>query len=160
VKTLGEKASAAKTAIFDKIAEDIKKSKEGKPLSPNSFVAYQQEIMYAHVADVLGDEELTPEKIKSAISLYDLGKFKPGKESAEAKKTLDKLLSPEIKEKLIAAGIRIDFMGGTDGTDHQLMKSKEWHDEKVTAFDKLVAFDSAGHLNPPLTADNKTEVGL
>ncbi|MDA1060253.1 MAG: hypothetical protein O3B47_00475, partial [bacterium] len=161
----GKHCTAAKkemiTAIIDGISD-----KDENVSSPEALMkeakAYEEAILMGHVADVVKDVtytdeagkehtvEMTPEKIKNAIRLYDLGEYKTTDEG-EAKAILNKLADLKIP------GVKIDFMGGTDATEHKLKRSKTYHKNKAAAFATLRAFHPA-KLNINLTEEQLAKI--
>lgn len=106
---------------------------------------FEEDIALSHVADVIGlaaeSAEKAVEQIKGALRYYELGEYKKYYPNKEAEELLTKILDAK------PPGLQIDYLGGTDGTDHRLMKDKDWHKAKADAFEKLLAFNTAGKLS-------------
>lgn len=99
----------------------------------------QSEIILSQIADILKQEsklEVTNEEIREAAYNYALGKYRNGKANEKSKKILKAII--KHKDILEAHGIKIAFSAGTDGTEHELVKNKQWHKEKAAALHTLL----------------------
>lgn len=84
--------------------------------------------------------EESPEDIKNALRHYDSGRHENehSQESEKAKEILDKIQKAKQKGKLKETAF--DYMGGTDGQEHQAVKSESYHERKAAALQTLIAF--------------------
>ncbi len=103
-----------------------------------------QKEVYTRAAEILNDPEITAENIASAVANYEPGMHDNGVESKNYKNIISKLIAN--KDKLQEAGINIDFLGGTDGMRHKLIKDAGWHENKAAALTKLLEIQAAGNL--------------
>lgn len=138
----GKYCKVAKEKMATEVAANIKD--KGDMTADMIKQEYEQDILMGHVADVINLPEVTPENIKTAIRSYELGLAEPGKETDAAKKIIDALVAN--KDALKKAGVKMDFLGSTDGTDHKLIKAPDYHTAKAAALSKLLAFSDAGKL--------------
>lgn len=118
---------------FQDLPEDTQGKKEAAPEEKNPL---------KKLADLLKKEkniEVSPDQLNNALLYYDPGLHEQDQNIADHEKSIiDAIFALKKEGKL--KGIRINFMGGTDGMRHNKTQSKEWHQAKSIAFDKLIGF--------------------
>lgn len=120
----------------DKPAESLK-----KPFSSQESISTDIE----KIAKIIGEK---PEKLKYwGASEYGFGKYKyEGQTDSEVRAIYEKIAKASKEGKL--KGIPLVLLGGTDGTEHNLVKYKAWHEKKAEAFKFLLA--NTGKIAPAL----------
>ena len=120
--------------LNDKLDRSLLKFTTGNPENQNSTAKKAYDIMKAKDGSI----DFTVEDLQKVLGLYSSGKYENSEEQDKSQAIMKAIL--ENKEALNAAGILIGFTGGTDGTDHQLRKSAEYHAHKAKALHQLLAF--------------------
>lgn len=104
----------------------------------------------------LDGKEITAEDLKLAITTYDPGKHENGTQSEASKKIIKVLI--EYRNALEKNGVSVDFLGGTDGSNHGLVRMPEWHKAKAAALTKFLELQAAGNLGGSSIATPELEL--
>lgn len=154
---------------FMRKAKDEYLKKLRKPTAGPSSTTTLEPPTYTKIAEILttnkttlpelANIEVTPESIQEALH-YALSEHKPHISNEKAEKIIQAIGTLKQNGILLKAGIRVDYIGGTDGTAHDInllrARGQDYHQAKAESLLKLVAFQKEGHLSSPALVFDET----